>query len=102
MPGLSNDPEKRRRQLDALAAGRRALARAEQTRQGSSSSADAPAADGPGLPVHTYGAPPKPPKPPEPAALPLTPEQEAMTPDTPTRRRPRPIRDLLGGLRDGL
>jgi hypothetical protein len=61
----------------------------------------APAASGGlGVPVHTYGKPPEPPKPPEPAALPLTPEQEAMTP-THTAPRPRALRSLFSGLRDG-
>lgn len=62
----------------------------------------APAASaGLGVPVHTYGAPPEPPKPPEPDALPLTPEQEAMTP-TNTAPRPRALRSLLDGFRHGV
>jgi hypothetical protein len=59
------------------------------------------ASEGLGVPVHHYGTPPEPPKPPEPAALPFTPEQEAMTPAN-TAPRPRALRSLLDGFRHGV
>lgn len=122
MPGLSNDPEKRRRQLDGLKAGRRALALRvladddaaaekpatshttapssappEPAREPSSPPASA---GGLGVPVHTYGPPPKPPasEVPPPPAVPVAeaePDYETVTP------RRGVLGRLVEGLRDG-
>lgn len=121
MPGLSPDPEKRKRQLAGLRAGRLALARAEQARVEAGEppadpAAAAPAAAAPhaaptepapahqavktgdasvGAGVHTWGAPPPPPEPENPnPAVPVAEDHADFTTERPQRGR-------LAGFLDG-
>lgn len=120
MPGLSNDPEKRARQLAGLAAGRRALALSvlHESPEGAPPAPQAPAPPMPGqlqmtepaaaatagggalgVPVHEYGPPPTPPKQDEqPAPVPVA--EDPNAPDSESRApRSGAVRSFFDGFR---